>query len=122
MNDVASPAATLPEVDAAGLAAALSDHALPLLVEYMADHCVWCQRLEPVLAAAQPKFDGRLRMLKVNVERHPEVKPTDHPRAVPTIALYRQGRMIMTKSGMIQRQQLDVFLNHWLDPANDGLA
>jgi len=119
MSDTA--ASCLPEVDADTLRAALADHSLPVLVEYMADHCVWCQRLEPVLVAAQPKFDGRLKMLKVNVERYPEVKPTDQPRAVPTIALYREGRMIMTKSGMIQRQQLDVFLNHWLDPANEGL-
>ncbi|WP_293368163.1 thioredoxin family protein [Nevskia sp.] len=114
-------ASHLPEVDADALRAALADHELPVLVEYMASDCVWCQRLEPVLVAALPKFEGRLRMLKVDIERYPEAKPTDQPRAVPTIALYRGGRMIMSKSGMIQRQQLDVFLNHWLDPANEGL-
>lgn len=116
-----TPASSLPEVDADALRAALSDHGVPLLVEYMAQDCVWCRRLEPVLAAALPRFEGRLKMLKVDVERYPEVKPADQPRAVPTIALYREGRMIMSKSGMIQRQQLDVFLNHWLDPANEGL-
>lgn len=117
----ASFAPFLPEVDAEALRAALAEPALPVLVEYMTENCPWCQRLEPVLAAAAPKFEGRVRMLKVDIERWPEVKPTDHPRAVPTIALFRDGRMIMTKSGMIQRQQLDVFLNHWLDPANEGL-
>lgn len=116
-----TPASRLPEVDATALRAALADHSLPVLVEYMSADCVWCQRLEPVLLAAQLKFEGRLRMLKVDVERYPDAKPTDQPRAVPTIALYRDGRMIMTKSGMIQRQQLDVFLDHWLDPANEGL-
>lgn len=112
---------SLPEVDAETLRATLADHRQPVLVEYMTEHCPWCQRLEPVLAAAQPKFEGRVRMVKVDIERWPDVKPTDHPRAVPTIAVFREGRMIMTKSGMIQRQQLEVFLNHWLDPANEGL-
>ena len=121
MSAADNAAVSIPEVDAEALRAALADHRLPVLVEYMTEHCPWCNRLEPVLAAAVPKFDGRLKMLKVNVERYPEAKPTDQPRAVPTIALYLDGRMIMSKSGMIQRQQLDVFLNHWLDPANEGL-
>ena len=101
--------------------AALADHSLPLLVEYMGADCVWCQRLEPVLTAAVERHAGRLRFVKIDVERYPEAKPTDTPRSIPTIALYRDGRLIMTKSGLIQRQQLDVFLNHWLDPSNEGL-
>jgi len=117
-----SPAESqLPAVDATALAALIADAGQPLLVEYMTAHCAWCQRLEPVLAAARPAFEGRVRMVKIDIERHPEAKPTDQPRAVPTIAVYRDGRLVMTKSGMIQRQQLDVFLNHWLDPANEGL-
>lgn len=111
----------LPAVDSGALAALLADHRQPVLVEFMAGDCVWCQRLEPVLVAARPAFAERLTMVKIDVERYPESKPTDHPRSVPTIALYRDGRLIMTKSGMIQRQQLDVFLNHWLDPAHEGL-
>jgi thioredoxin 1 len=112
---------TLPAVDSAALAALIADHGQPLLVEYMADDCVWCQRLEPVLAAARAKFEDRLRMVKIDIGRYPEAKPADQPRSVPTIAIYREGRLVMTKSGLLQRQQLDVFLNHWLDPAHEGL-
>lgn len=117
-----SPAESeLPAVDSTALAALIADHRRPLLVEYMSEHCVWCQRLEPVLAAARPRFEDRVQMVKIDIERYPEAKPTDQPRAVPTIALYRDGRLITTKSGMVQPQQLDVFLNHWLDPVNEGL-
>lgn len=119
MNDAV--VSSLPEVDAAGLRALLADHGQPLLVEYMGSNCVWCQRLEPVLVGAVDQFSERLRFVKIDVERYPEAKPTDTPRSIPTIALYRDGRLIMTKSGLIQRQQLEVFLTHWLDPANEGL-
>ncbi|WP_022975209.1 thioredoxin family protein [Nevskia ramosa] len=111
----------IPEVGAAELKAMIADHRMPLLVEYMADHCVWCQRLEPVLAATMDKFNTRVQLVKIDVELHPDAKPTDTPRSIPTIALYRDGRLIMTKSGMMQRQQLESFLTHWLNPANEGL-
>ncbi|WP_293394491.1 thioredoxin domain-containing protein, partial [Nevskia sp.] len=95
---------TIPEVDTAELKAMIADHRLPLLVEYMADHCVWCQRLEPVLTATMDKFSTRVQLVKIDVDLHPDAKPTDTPRSIPTIALYRNGRLIMTKSGMMQPQ------------------
>lgn len=113
--------ASIPEVDTAGLKALMADHRLPLLVDYMADHCEWCHQLEPVLAATMDKFGTRVRLVKVDIDLHPEAKPTDTPRSIPTVALYRDGRLIMTKSGLIQRAQLESFLNHWLNPANEGL-
>lgn len=113
---------SLPSVDRAGLDAALADASRALLVEFMAPHCVWCQRLEPVLLAARAAFAERLQMLKVDVEQHPDARPEGVPRATPTLAVFRNGKLVMTKSGMLQRQQLDVFLNHWLDPANEGLG
>lgn len=112
---------SIPEVDTAELKALIADHRLPLLVEYMADHCVWCQRLEPILVATMDKFVNRLQLVRIDVDQHPDAKPTDTPRSIPTLALYRNGRLIMTKSGLMQRQQLESFLNHWLDPANEGL-
>lgn len=113
---------SLPEVDAEGLAAALASPVPLVLVDYVADHCIWCARLEPVLAAAARDYRNRVLMVKVHAERHPQTLPPGGLRATPTVALYRQGRFLISKSGMIQRAALAVFLDHWLDPANEGLG
>lgn len=115
-------AQALTEVDAEGLAALLAESQALVLVDYFADHCVWCARLEPVLAAAEPAYRGRVRMVKLNAARWPQALPPGGIRATPTVALFRAGRMVMSKSGMIQRGALLAFLDHWLDPANEGLS
>ncbi|GAC1624101.1 MAG: hypothetical protein NVS9B10_09690 [Nevskia sp.] len=112
----------LPEVDAAGFRVALADMDGLLLVEYFADPCIWCTRLEPVLAAAQHDYLNRVRMLKVNVGLHPQTLPEGGIRGTPTVALFRGGSLLMTRSGLIQRGALYAFLDHWLDPANEGLS
>jgi len=111
----------LPEVDAAGLASALSEPGPLLLVDYVADHCIWCARLEPVLLAVEPSYRNRVRMLMVNVSRHPDAMPAQGLRGTPTVMLYRDGRLLMTRNGMMQRAALVAFLEHWLDPSNEGL-
>lgn len=113
--------AALAEVDAAGLAAALAAPGPLLLVDYVADHCVWCTRLEPVLLAVEPQFRNRVRMLKVNVSRHPDALPAQGLRGTPTVMLYREGRLLMARNGMMQRAALVAFLEHWLNPSNEGL-
>lgn len=113
--------AALTEIDARGLAAALAVPGPLLLVDYVADHCVWCTRLEPVLLAVEPAFRNRVRMLKVNVSQHPDAMPAQGLRGTPTVMLYRDGRLLMARSGMMQRGALVAFLEHWLDPSNEGL-
>jgi|GEM_PF-3350856 len=110
------------EVDAAGFLAALTANVPLVLVDYFADHCVWCDRLEPILSAVAPLYWNRVHMVKVNVQRYPQTLPDGGLRATPTIALYRQGKLVMSKSGMMQRPSLIAFLDHWLDPANEGLT
>jgi len=113
--------ALLAEVDTAGFRAALAGDK-PVLVDYVADHCVWCERIAPVLEAVLPEYRERLRAVKVNVQRHPDAAPPGGVRGTPTVALYRDGQLVMSKNGMMQRGQLVSFLDHWLDPANVGLA
>lgn len=113
---------TLPELDAAGFAAALVDTPGLLLVEYYREPCIWCTRLEPVLLAARDDYRNQVRMVRVHAERHPQTLPEGGIRGTPTVALYRGGRLLMTRSGMIQRGALHAFLDHWLDPANEGLS
>ena len=113
---------TLPQLDADGLAQALAETRGLLLVDYYADDCIWCERLEPVLVAAMERWRTEVRMVKVNARTHPQALPAGGIRGTPTIALFRDGRLVMSKAGMIQRAALDVFLAHWLDPANEGLA
>lgn len=112
----------LPELDAEGFASTLADGGSPVLVEYFMKNCVWCERIEPVLVAAAAKYGERLRIAKLNASLHPQALPAGGIRGTPTIALYRAGRLVMSKSGMMQSGPLAAFLDHWLDPANAGLS
>ena len=117
--DTASP---LIELDTPGFETARAESGRLLLVEYFAEHCVWCERIEPVLAAAEADYRNHVRMVKINSRLNPEALPEGGIRGTPTVALYRNGKLLMMKHGMMQRAQLKSFLDHWLDPANEGLS
>lgn len=109
------------EVDAATLARMLAEPGGGLvLVDFFAEHCVWCERVEPVIAAVAPDFAGRVRFVKIDAGRFPEALPAGGIRGTPTLAVYRDGRFLTSKTGMIQKGALDAFLTYWLDPANDA--
>ncbi len=120
MTDTA-PAERVAEVDVAGLAEAFKLDVPLVLVDFVTDHCVWCERIEPVLASLIEAYRNRVHFVKINVERHPDAVPAGGIRATPTIALFRAGKLVMSRSGMMQRPALIAFLDHWLDPANEGL-
>ncbi len=72
---------------------------LPVLVDFWAPWCGYCQRMAPAFAQALASLEPRMRLATVNTEAEPGLAARYAIRGLPTLVLFRQGREIARHSG-----------------------
>jgi thioredoxin 2 len=84
---------------------------VPVLVDVWASWCVPCQLVSPALEQLATERAGRLKLVKVDVDRAPAIAQRFTVRAVPTLLLINHGQVVVRQSGAVSV----AVLRKWLD-------
>ena len=88
-----------------------------VLVDFWAAWCPPCRRLAPTLEALAAAYEGQVTVLKVNVDESPEVSTRYGIQSIPTLILFRDGRMVDRRLGALPMDELRRFVDGHLLPA-----
>jgi len=78
----------------------------PVLVDFSATWCGPCKRLEPIVHELAGDYDGRLKVVRVDVDRSPSTAAKYGVLSVPTVLLLRDGAVRDQLVGVVSKQAL----------------
>jgi len=70
----------------------ISSSSLPVLVDFWAPWCGPCRMLSPVLDELAGELEGKVKVLKVNVDEEPELASKFGVISIPTVIAFKQGK------------------------------
>lgn len=64
------------------------------LVDFWAEWCGPCRLLAPTLEKLADEFTGKIKVFKMNVDENPQVPVQFNIRGIPTVILFKNGKMV----------------------------
>lgn len=97
------------EVTDASFAEEVEQSELPVLVDFWAPWCGPCLMLAPTVEQIAQEQEGRLKVVKLNVDENPEAATRFQVMSIPTLVLFKNGQQVerlvgaMPKSGIMSQ-------------------
>ena len=82
----------------------------PVLVDYWAEWCGPCKMIGPSLEELSAEFEGKVKIVKVNVDENPDSPAALGVRGIPTLFMFKDGKVHSNKVGAAPKAALKTWI------------
>ena len=86
----------------------------PVVVDFWAEWCGPCRMIAPALEEISKSLNGKVKIVKLNVDENPNTAAKFGIMSIPTLMLFKDGQLAATKVGALSKAQLTAFIDSHL--------
>ena len=88
-----------------------------VLVDFWAVWCGPCQMVAPIVEELATEYDGKVKVLKLNTDEHPDIAGRYGIMSIPTLLFFKGGQPIEKVIGAVPKRVLKEAIDKLLTPA-----
>ena len=94
------------ELDSTNFDSIVSSGSTPVVIDFWAPWCGPCKAITPILNELAEELGDAVNICKVNIDNNSELATKYEIRAIPTILIFKDGRVVDTIVGLIEKNDL----------------
>ena len=88
----------------------------PVLVDFWAPWCGPCKQLAPVLEKAVQAAKGKVKLVKMNIDEHPQIAGQLGIQSIPAVIAFQRGQPVDGFMGNVPESQVKAFIERLVGP------